>query len=453
MASDEISFVDLVGLVRRSQKRIAVLALLFGLAAFVYFWFFVPPVFTSTAMLVARVKPEGPFGVDIYRSLVESGGVLQAVSDRLIGEGVLEEDETVRLGEDVVLQESGPDISEHLLQLTGIGKTPEKAAALANTWAAVTLENVRGMLPTPAQDSETLLEGELVNIRSTLEELVDKKNEFLNDYAKREEDLSTHWDERIAAKQRSIEQAGAAYKVETRRRMEGLMSPLASGPSAGDSLGSGEFATKLSEVVTLRAQLAQTPRVLKLEKAASDETVLDLLARNVNVGDADNTLVTQEINPLYDQLAVRALELESDLKRMAASRLQTVSELLVNLEKMQWERGAGFAALRDGGLVDLKILRRRRAEAIEELVRERASTLAQMDRRQSELANLEGLLSARFNTARVGVTLSELDTIDIVAPAVLNSVPRPKGVLLRVLVATIVGAVLGLVLALFRSVT
>ena len=459
MSSDEVSFLQLLTLVRRSWTLLAGLALLAGLLVGGYHVFFVPPVYTSTANVLARAQPDGPFGVEIYRSLLQSDRVLEMTSERLRGQGILAAGETLVLGRDVVL-ERWVENSEplHLLRLTAYSEEPARTAALANTWARVMIEESRGMLPTPAQDAEAVIGTQLVTSRQSLDDLQLEQKELLDEYIQRENDLASRWDSRINAKQRSIDTAVATYKLDTRLEMEKAVSAFLArvgevASIAGGAVGAdaGLLETRLSDMVSLRAQLAHTPRVLKLEKAASDETVLELLAKGDELGGADSTLVSQELNPLYDELSLRALQLESDLKAVGGGRIGELSQLLTALERIQLERGAGLAAIQDGGQVEVRVLRRRRAHEIDQLGREREGELEEMRRRQQQLEGLDDLLTTRFNTAVVGTGVDELDTLSLAAPAIVPARPESRSIAVRVATAMLVGMVLGLVLALFRS--
>ncbi len=455
---EEIGFLDLFGLIKKSGLWITLgLSLAFGLLTGCYLLFVAAPVYKSTTTILSRGRPDGPFGIQVYRSLVESDRVLQQTARRVADTGLLSEGRALKLGRDVALRHhDSSDSPEHLLHLTAFSESPELSAALTNAWAATLIEESRKMLPTPSAEVKSVVGEQLDSTRSVLEQLGSERKQRLDDFLKREQNLSIQWDDRIGARRKLANEAAAEYKLQTRLLMEKEVNAFAKldGIEAIDSVivqHSSFWTTSLSDIVAMRAQLAQTPRVLNLEKTASDETMLELIAEGTDVGAIDNTLISQELNPLYDQLTLRILELESRLKQNTTTKLAELHQLLTRLEKIQVERGAGLEILIASGLADLKALRQRRNHEIGEIQRLREEKLSELDRQRQQLRSLDDDLTSRYNTAVVGTMMNDLETLSVTEPAVINPLPESRGIPIRVGLAMLVGAMAGVVITLIRS--
>jgi uncharacterized protein involved in exopolysaccharide biosynthesis len=458
MESEEVGLAELLALVRRSWRWIVLLAAGVGIATFLYLAFWLPPIYTATASLVIRPPLRGSEGgelntVGVYRQLVESDSILRTTEKKLVSAGELEADTILETGRNLFSSvepspgQGGP--ASPMINLTGMAETPEKAMAIANAWATALLEESGEMVPAAASEAEAVVAAQVTPTRQEIEQLETRRIEIHEDYNKREETISVDWDRRIGAKRKEIEETVAQYQADTRQLMEEMVANLEV-DEAEDAAG-GRTRAKLLEIASVRAQLAQTPRVLRLEKAASDETLAELLARGNNPEGFDNTLVSQEVNLLYDQLAVRALTLEGELKNRAAGNVAEVSGLLLELERVQLTRSSGLVSILEDGDVDLKIFRRRRSRQLDDLRNTKVAELAKLNRDLERLKDLESRLGQRLNSAIIARLMGEVEPIRLAAPAVLSPSAQPRQVPIRVALATFLGGLLGLMLALFRS--
>lgn len=459
VASDEIGFTELRGLIWRSWKLILGLAGLFALVTLVVFWLVVPPVYVGTARLVVQPQMEGSEGgakpAEFYTSLLESAGVLERTTATLAAEGVLTGDEALIPGEqidsEVDISRNGRDnsVESFVLKLHARAPDPQAAARIANAWAEIFVEESNSVLARTAPDSQALLENQLTPTRAQLEQLESEQSRMRTEFQELEEKVSTSWDSKISSARKRAETAIAEYQAETRRQMEDAVARHL--PETLDAAGI-VVRSKLLEIATLRAQLAQTQPVLTLEKAASDETLAELIADGRNAESFDSTLVTQEINPLYDQLTVRALALEGEAKSLAGGGFPIdVAPLLATLEKIQHERSAGLVALRDERQLEVRTLRRRRGRELEKLAWERLAALSELTRRIDQMAGLETQLSQRLNRTVLSSLLQEVDLVRIAALAVPKSRAESRELPLKLAVALFLGGMLGLMIALFRS--
>lgn len=452
MAPDEIGFAELRAWLRRSWMLALGGALLCGLLAFGAFTFLWRDVYPATARLLVLESARTWDRRDVVRAFLASDDVLGQTVENLAAEGLLAADDSLVNGQNVTIRvvaapPGGDSPGGSVVLLTAFSREPKTAAAIVNTWATVFLERSQSLLRGTASETRTVLAEQLSPTRRQLEELAAERTRLLDEFQEREEKIWIRRDRQISTTRKRDEQALADFQGETRRLMdEAVVRHL-----PDDSEVVAPSRATLLEAVSIRAQLARTPRLLTLEKAATDETLAELIVRGDDAEGFDNTLVTQEINPLHDELSLRALEIESELKTVAGERLAEVSSLLVELEKLQLERAAGLVALLRKSDLELRTLRRQRSHALRALTWERAQALAEVDRQFEPLADLESQLNKRLNTAAISELLEEVESVRFAGPAVVPRVPAPKDAFLKIAVASFLGGILGMLIALFRS--
>lgn len=453
MASDEIGFPELIRLVRRNWLLILVVAALAGLATLAINTMVTPEIYQASARLVVHPVMLGTEGdtrsIDLYRSLLESDAILQRTGERLAEQGLITEE--TNLGPHLTLTNATAEAQaggrSAILALNAQFENPETAAAAANTWAKVFIQESGAMLQTTAAQSESVLSGQLTPTREQLATLRAELAGQIDEIQARQESASATWDKRTMAATRAAETARAEYQLETRSLMDQVVS-RALEDSPADILRA-----RILDIVAVRAQLAQTPRLLDLEKAASDETLAELLAAGQRAKSFDVTVSSQEVNPLYAQLAMSALELENQLRSVATDRLAPVSQLLSELERIQLERGAGLVALLADSSLKMRGLRRRRGRNLEALEREEQRVRAAYRLEADSLENLHTSLAQGLNQSSISRLLESVDAVDLAAPAVALSQSLPRETYLKVAVAVFLGGMLGLMIALFRSVS
>ena len=453
MAGEEIGFAELLRLMARSWKWIVGLAALGGLLAAGALLLAVPVEYESSVRLLAQPQLQGVESgarpAVVYLSLLRGDAVMDKMQERLLLEGVIEEGEPLFFGDQISAAARGKDEETLVLVLTAKAAEANKAARIANIWAQVFIEESRGMLKSTATDSGRLLEEELVPTREQIAGLERRRVGVMDEFREREEKASTTWDQRISNAREKGERQLADYQSVTRRQLE---EAVARNLAGGGAPGVAALRSRLMEIVSVRAELAQTPRVLTLEKAASDETLAELIAEGENAERFDHTLVSQELNPLYDQLALRALELESELKGLGGEGPPVdVAPILALLEKIQRERAAGLVSLSEAKSLEVRTLRRRRGRELEKISEERNLALQELRVRLDRLQDLETRLSARFNQSVLSDLLQKVELISMASPAVAQSYGKPRGMPLKIAAAVFLGGMLGLMIALFRT--
>lgn len=449
----EIGIAELKRLIQNGWKLILGLGVLCGAAVFAVVGWLRPASYQAEARLL--VYPLGSAGSEVgpttlYGSLLESERVIERASEILVADGVLPEGARLRLGRDLKLSVEVPargEAGSSVISLTAWAASPQAAVAKANAWARVFLEESQDVRLSTAANEKQLLEEQLAPTRQQLSDLEAQRALILREYQDREEKLTSTWDQRVAAAEKKAETAVAEFETETRRLMEEFADRRLPDEVVNDGVR-----TKLLDVVSVRAQLAQTPRIMNLQKSASDETLAELLVRGGGASSRfDATLTSQEVNPLYEQLVLSALALESEMKLIAGPHLGEVSKALADLERIQLERAVGWVALRTDGSLEQRTLRRGERFELQELARERMTVLAEYDRRLDQIRNLESQLSTRLNAAVVSGQLDKVEVVKLVAPAVASPVAQPRRVRIKVATASFLGAMLGLMITLFQS--
>lgn len=470
MDGEEIGLTELRRLIQANWRLILGLTASAGLVTLCVVALLSPSIHRATANLGLYPPVEAQGGVsepiDVYISLFKSDEVLGKTAQSLIDEDILAKGTKLKLGRDLQIRteiSTKARIDRSVISLTARSQEPAKAAAIANRWAQMSMEESKSMLELRASVKKKALEAQLTPTRQKLQDLDRERTGRLNEFQEREEEIWTEWDERSSAARKKGEKAVAEYQTKTRQLIEeganrhlqailGTSVPI-EGKVEGDDELSPNIRSKFLEMVTIRAQLAMTPRVVTLQKALDEENGLaEAVSGGGNPADGfDGTLISQELNPLYDQLSLDSLRLESELRNAAKSRLADLSKMLVELERVQVERGSGLAALLEENSFELRILYRRQIWVLRELWRERATAIADYDRKLQQLRDLETRLYGNLNEATISGLLEQVDVVRLAAPAIAQTQPESRRIPLKVAVASFLGGMLGLMISLLRS--
>ena len=95
--------------------------------------------------------------------------------------------------------------------------------------------------------------------------------------------------------------------------------------------------------------------------------------------------------------------------------------MLAQLDRIQLERAAGLVALEEEKQLGVRLLRRRRSRALEDLEREEKTALARFSRRMSELTGLEEQLSGQLNKTVISRLMDDVDPMTLATPAIPRS--------------------------------
>jgi uncharacterized protein involved in exopolysaccharide biosynthesis len=469
----------LIGLLGRRWKLMAAVPLLCsGLA--VAFLLTRPPRYRAMATLVVVPPPfssslrPAELSLQAYQRLLESDSVVQETVDRLHRGGVLEDGEWPSVGgalrSRVLLSRDETRSLAPLIEVVAATADPEKAAALANTWAKVLIEHASQVVDDSLRPSLLALEEGYEQQHDLVAELEAARRTRARDFRLRlgrlvdgweERTLAERqeWDERIVSQRQEGERLVAAYQEQTRRDV------AKAAPDSSRDVSDRELGSLIAELVILRAHLAQTPAVIVLDKSITDDALwMRALSSDTRSGGTASTpsesLVTEEQNPVYQSLAQKLSDIEAAVfARVAQEEETSLAAALVGLEAKQRSRSAGLAALQldrsleaeklhQGRSAVLGRLNRAQGREVEELTMERDAQLLELDRDIEAARELLKALSAAKNQASLVHAGRHLADLHLALEARPPVRPDPiRGLLLFPPMAFLAGAVLAVALA------
>lgn len=468
--NDEISLGDAIFFFRANWLTIFGTALVCGLAALLIVLLVVPKRFVAAAALVvvpprfsSQLNPE-PFPLQGFQTLLQSDSVIAEAQQRLIEEGVLESKEVLKLGDNIdsqiLVSQRREESLSPVIQALARAETPEKAARIANTWANVYLDFTVALVNQATATSLSLLETEYPETEEELGALESQLVELENDYQERQEKLANSWDRRIVAFKKETRDLVTAYRAETRRvmssaleeRMQGLDGRGQRVDRVDDESDRGR--TKLLELASVRSELAQTAPTLRLERTVTDESLWQSLILE-DLWDEDlsavreRSLIEQEVNPVFSELVLRAVELETELVGLEIPS----SEATAALEALQQERSSGLAKLEEERNLELAMLKRQRQRAVDALEREREAEVEKLDRKIDKVGDLHRKLAVNHNEALLAEAPEDFEIVHLASRAVPVKRVAPRRPGLVSIVATVFGGLLGLFIAMVREVS
>jgi len=499
VTSGPITLVDVVSFFRRNLLLIGGTALAGCLIAALTVLVFVPPRYESSATLVI-VPPSIPselrpaaLSVQAYQQILESDAVIAEARRRLIERGALDSGNPLRLGQELesrifVSRRAEETALAPLLQAVAVGTSADQAAAVANTWAEVFLERSRDLVVGSTSSSVRFLEQQYPSAKAELERIENARVEAANKFQLRLDESATHWDEQLTEFKGETSDLVAAQQAETRRLLEESSSELnletkearlTSLRTAYGDLQSeqarvrAQLDSKGLELEALRGQVAGTPQFLTLQKAITDDALWQSTSgekKNAPTWESlqGRSLQTQEVNPVFIDLASRLSRLETEVKALTpraaqlAERLIEMSDQLqllareagsgrAAIERLTREREAGLARLVDARTNQLNELTRQRERELGEIQRARDTRLSQLDREIDQQRDLFSSLAANYNQALLAKAQQDVEDVRLGASAVAPERPQPRGRVSKALFAAILGGIVGIGLALVRE--
>ena len=197
------------------------------MSAAVYGRLFIPRRYEAAATLViikpklsSELKPS-TLTVQGYQQLLESDAVLAETGRRLIEQGLLKEDAVLRAGGGL---KTHIFVSEHredrvlapILQVSARAKSPDRAAAIANTWATVFLERIQTLTRGTTSAAVQFIEREYPRARERLAQGEVRRATILTEFQQQVDETTAHWEETLATFQNETAQLTAAFSQETR---------------------------------------------------------------------------------------------------------------------------------------------------------------------------------------------------------------------------------------------
>jgi uncharacterized protein involved in exopolysaccharide biosynthesis len=497
----ELSFADIVAFFQRHWRLILGTAFAAGLLTGLVVILFVSRSYEAAATLIivppkfaSDLKPS-TLTVQGYQQLLESDAVIAEARKRLIARGVLETGDLLRLGREIdtkifASRRAEETVLAPMLQAVARGRSGEQAAAIANEWASVFLERTRQLMAGPTSATVELIDKQYPEARSAVEKLEQQRNEAQTGLQQRFDDTVTKWDDTITAYKNQTADLVAAYRAETKRILESFSATKnletrrvrldAMRKAYGDLQSeqtrvNSQLEQRKLELEAVRKQLAAAPQYLEVHKAITDDALWQSLAnaktndKNVNWPELQQrSLVSQQLNPMYQELATRASNVETDVFTLVPRAEQLKGEIArlsaelqqlnegygadaSELEKLSQERDAGLAKLQENRANGLDELTRNKQRALDDITREREARLAQLTRDISHEQELYTELAKAFNQAVLAKAQENVEDVRLGAPAVPSETPKPRGGATKALLAAILGGMLGLFIALIRE--
>ena len=500
----ELSLVDIVVFVRRHWRLIFGTAFAAGLLTGLAVILFVPRSYEAAATLMivppkfaSDLKPS-TLTVQGYQQLLESDAVIAEVKRRLVAKGELDPEKvrkSFRVGKDLetrifASRRAEETVLAPMLQAVARGRSGEQAAAIANEWARVFLERTRQLMAGPTSATVELIDKQYPEARSAVERLEQQRNEAQTDLQQRYDDVVTRWDDTMTSYKNQTADLVAAYRAESRRileafsadknletrrvRLEAMRKAYADLQDEQARVNSQLEQRKL-ELEAVRKQLAAAPQYLEVHKAITDDALWQTLAdakdkdKDVNWSELQqHSLVSQQLNPLYQELSTRLSKVEIDVFTLMPRAEQLKGEItglsaevgrldqeygpdVSGLEKLSQERDAGLANLQENRANGLRTLTRDKERALDSITRERETRLAQLSRDIGHEQELYAELAKAYNQAVLAKAQENVEDVRLGAPAVPPETPTSRGGVTKILVAAILGGMLGLFIALVRD--
>ena len=482
---EEIGLADIVGFFKRQWLTIAVGAVLAVVVTVIYLSLFVHPLFTSTATLVVvsptfEPEPEGgELSLQGYQRLLDSGAVRAQTGLQLQEEQILEPGEAFRLQSQIFISRRQDTTAlAPVLELAGFAGSPEKAAAVANTWAEVFIALTRELATSATTASVEVLEGEYAQVMASLEE---KETELqaLESALQNELDKTANaWSRSLVAARAKTADMVAEHQNATRVLMTDLLEERLGGTGQGDLRATAPGQAKLRQLAAVRIQLAQTSPLMILEakssaigrgaegaaggpvvvfeRATGEEAVPEkLTVRSRGSVDAgrfeERTETVSEIDPNYGELAMRAAEIELELRELVSDDWGPVAALTAELEQLQRERLAELEKLREERGAERAALERKRRRELDAIARTQRGKIAGLQRGITELEGLATGLVAGKSEALLSQVQDDTGAVRVAASAVPTGQRESRQIRLMALLAAFAGGVLGFVVALFRE--
>lgn len=452
--------IDLLVLIRRGWK----LPLAFGIAGaaivFCHSYFLKPKLFSATATLVIAdsmlLEEDGGHQVEAYQALLESDAVMQKTAQRLVSRGIHDAETPVnlagRLRSEILVSGRGRAArAARVLIAKATSEDPQEAADIANTWAEIFIEESEALGPGGSPAAETLLDEHLLPARSRLEELDIKRLETIELYEKRKEESISRWVGRMQALREKTDTEISKFRATTRTLMDGAVyRHRADAVGTATGAWSQSLLRKALELAAVRAQLAQSSQALALVARSQGPSIADTVIAGLGEQPVDANFLGLDINPLNDQLTLKAIEIEDQLKTLGEARLDEITKMIAELERIQFQREAELTSFLGKMQLKLDGLKRQRNLESEELERQRLNAVAALQRQIGQLADLEERLASKHTVSVVEQVLGALETVQVAARAVPSTRPEPRRIPLNTSLGLILGGLLGLLVALFR---
>ncbi len=459
----------------------------------------VPKKYEGTATLVlispkisSDLKP-ATLTIQGYQRLLESDAIIEETRRKLIEKGILTGESQFRMRDDLETRIFVSKFSETttlapMIQAVVRGRTPESAASCANIWAEVFLHRVHELMAGSTSTQVQFVDEQYPKSQERLKKSENERMSSAADFHRRLNELTKMWDEKIlrmknettdmltlheAQTKTVINEFQAAHGMETRRsQLDAIRRSLVDLQLEETQINAQVQKNKL-QLETARKTLAESSPFVTVRKAITDEALWRaLVASEGKEPDwkqlQEKSLATQELNPIYQELASRVHRLELDEKSIGPRTKLLEDELVriassikvgdvalraeeAKLNQLSQERESGYEKLRDKRKNDLADLMNEKQRYIAALTMERDLHLAQLDRGIAQERELNTELAKNFNQALLAKAQQSVEDMRLGAPAVPVDRALARGVVLGAGVAAALGTLLATLIAWYRE--
>jgi hypothetical protein len=301
------------------------------------------------------------------------------------------------------------------------------------------------------------------------------------------DELAIGWLRRIGAYQANAGEALAAFRAETSRlvetfrgeknfetrqsQLDAMRKALVVLQEEQSSVHASLQKVELT-LGSLRDQVKTTPASRSFQKAITDDALWAQLEREDGSVDWQKlkglSLTSEEHNPVFDELTRRiawataehaALRPRSaqlrtqidDLLRIMAESESALRANTAGLTAIEETRAAGLERLDVEQITELETLERQRDQALELHRRETENRVEQQTRSIERQKELFAELAKDYNEAVIAKAQADLEEVRLGAPAVVSERPLPRQLVFKAVLAGLVGAMIGLLIALVND--
>lgn len=496
-----VTIGDMIAFVLRTWKPVVAGCLVVGTIALLLMLFVLPDIYEASTVLVvvqptfsSDLKPS-TLTVQGYQRLLESDAVVAETTRRLRHENVLLPSDALRVGDAIqsrIFVSSRSEERELAPMIEAIARwsDPDAAAVIANTWAAVFLDQVRELMSGTTSSTVQFVDEQYRRTKASLAALEEDRLELDSSFSEEYDATAQRWDDKVLQYESETQDLIAAYVAETLRLMETTSADLtietrtaqlAALRAAYKDLQDeqAKVASQLDlnrlRLESARHQLAATPKTLTLRRGITDEAVWEALATSLDRSEGtdleslfDHKLASEELNPVYLELSSRTSDLELEVSSLEPRAEQLLDRLAVmtddfhaldttlgenraTLEKLRQQRAAGLANLKQERQLGLDHLKQDKERTLERLENTWETRVVQIERDIDQESELFSELATNFNEASLATTSSGVEDVRVGAAAVPPDRPQSSYVFIRSALAALFGGFLGLLFALVRA--
>lgn len=443
MEEEEVELGDYLRVLWRRRYLIVLGTLACALAAFAVSKV-MPEVYQATATLVLlppRFSTElraTPLSVETYRSMAKSDYIVDKVRRELVRKNIIRAGERIGAALEARTHSRARQENLPLIDLVVEADSPQKAEAIANTWAEVFVAESLTPIGRAKEGSLELIEKEYPAARQRLMEAEAKLKELEDSYDRQIKAAEDTWDAKITDfraewKIESLKKQLASYEQELIGSIEKLHQAQMDIKRTKDTLEE------------LHKEIKGHPQFITLSRSISDDALWDRAVDGLSSEAAKQLetlrLKSEQLNPVYHSLLQRLadtqvayealLPQEKYLQDQIAARRKEVEELTQLILSKELE---------------LEKLKREKETALALLRRERDFRVSELKREVESLRGTYSTLAQKYEVARLAKAEEDPD-VKVWGYAVAPERPVRPRTMLNTEIALVAGLMLSVMLA------